>query len=176
MKEEEEDYQTRRILLQCCSRLGMSSLSDISECRTIDVASALETRLRTIDDEADEKSPVHEAQATAGSRIDEIRSRVASYCEAYGRRPETLEGRIFRYVTDKWGPKSGADIALKLAEECGEVAGAVVRMDEERGDVDGIADELGDLLIVASQLAFLLGGTLDEIRAERWRVIQERNK
>lgn len=110
------------------------------------------------------------------ARIQQIRDHVAAYCEARERRPETLEGRIFRYVTDKWGPKSGVDIALKLVEECGEVAGAVVRMDEERGDVDKIADELGDVLIVASQLAFLLGSTLDEIRAERWRVIQERNK
>lgn len=51
--EQSDDYQTRRILLQCCSRLRIGNLASVEECRTLDVAEALETRLRTIDEEAD---------------------------------------------------------------------------------------------------------------------------
>lgn len=103
-----------------------------------------------------------------------IRNRVRAALDAIPKKPETLEAEIFRFVTDQWGEKSGLDIGLKLSEETGEVCGAIVRVNQDRGTVDQIADELGDALIVASQLAFLLGGTIEQIRADRWEQVKSR--
>lgn len=56
--QESDDYQVGRVLLQCCSRLGMANLADVSECRTMDVAESLEARLKLLDEEADASAAV----------------------------------------------------------------------------------------------------------------------
>ncbi len=104
-----------------------------------------------------------------------IRERVEKGLKrAQFRQENSTESEIFRFVIDKWGAKSGRDIALKLCEESGEVAGAVIRLDEKRGTEDQIAEEVGDVLIVASQLAFILGTTLEQLRSDRWETIKNR--
>lgn len=118
-----------------------------------------------------------ELRASAGSAaIARIQETAAKTLRSLTAKPPTMEEEIFRFVTDKWGPKSGLDVALKLAEETGEVAGAVTRLNEDRGTEDQIADELGDVLIVASQLAAILGSTLEQIRSDRWEAVIARSQ
>lgn len=64
--------------------------------------------------------------------------------------------------------------ALKLGEEAGEVAGAVVRWTEDRGTKRAITDEMADVQIVLLRLADLLHIDLAEITAERWAEVRER--
>ena len=85
-----------------------------------------------------------------------------------------MEKEIFRFVTEAFGAKSGQDVALKLSEEAGEVAGAVVKLNENRGTEQQIEQEVGDVLIVASQMAFLIGKSITQIRAERWKTVRAR--
>lgn len=74
-------------------------------------------------------------------------------------------------------PKTEEQIANKLAEECGETVGAIVKMCEGRPDyMDGLAarDEIGDVLIVLSVLCDRLGTTLKECLENRWATVQHR--
>jgi NTP pyrophosphatase (non-canonical NTP hydrolase) len=70
------------------------------------------------------------------------------------------------------------DVALKLAEEAGEVCRAVleVRHPTLNGTVrtTSLGDELGDVVIAAYALATRTGIDLDHAVARRWTVIRER--
>ena len=80
---------------------------------------------------------------------------------------KTTEQKILDFATEQWGYKDLKGIALKLAEESGEIAGACIKID----DLD---KELGDSLIVISQLAARRGRTIEDLRTYRFRQIQER--
>lgn len=86
----------------------------------------------------------------------------------------TTEKEIHDFAIAQWGDAPMSWVALKLAEEAGEVAGAVIRVPEGRGTVEDLDKEIGDVLIVLSQLASMRGTTLLELRARRFERIQAR--
>jgi NTP pyrophosphatase (non-canonical NTP hydrolase) len=86
----------------------------------------------------------------------------------------TTEETILQFCESQWGHKPFAAVALKLAEESGEIAGACVKIPECRATLADLDKELGDALIVLSQLAAKRGTTLEALRALRFDQIQER--
>ena len=86
----------------------------------------------------------------------------------------STEDEILVFCTNKWGIKSYEKIANKLAEESGEVCGAVVKMEEGRCTFQDLQNEIGDVLIVLSQFASRMDLTLEEIRQKRFFEIQNR--
>lgn len=89
---------------------------------------------------------------------------------------KTTEQEILDFATYQWGGKELAAIALKLAEECGEIAGAIIKTNEGRSTYAELDEEMGDALIVLSQLAARRGTTLEDLRSQRFAQIQERAK
>ena len=87
---------------------------------------------------------------------------------------KTFEQEILDFATEQWGEKDFAGMALKLAEESGEIAGACVKIPEGRASVDDLDKEIGDALIVLSQLAAKRGTTLRDLRAIRFAQIVDR--
>jgi len=88
---------------------------------------------------------------------------------------KTTESKILDFATEQWGYKNLAGMALKLAEELGEISGACVKIPEGRATFDDLHKELGDALIVLSQMAARRGRTLEELRAWRFLQIKERS-
>jgi len=86
----------------------------------------------------------------------------------------TTEQQILDFATAQWGEKTMERLANKLAEETGEIAGAIVKIPEGRATENDLVKELGDALIVLSQFAAKLGTTLEILRAARFAQIQER--
>lgn len=74
----------------------------------------------------------------------------------------------------RWGDKSDDRVFLKLLEEVGEAAGAVVKRDEGRRTTLDVLDELGDVTIVLTVLLARHGVTFDEVRARRWEEVSQR--
>ena len=87
---------------------------------------------------------------------------------------KTPEQIIRDFAFEQWDDKSPRDIALKLCEEAGEVAGAAVKIREGRAKLRDMDDEVGDVLIVLSQYAAQRETTLDELRKQRFVFIQAR--
>lgn len=85
---------------------------------------------------------------------------------------KTKEREILKFAEDKWGKKTFHKISNKLFEECGEIAGAIIKIEEDRKSKEDLKAEIGDTLIVLSQLAAKLGTTLEELREERFFAIQ----
>jgi NTP pyrophosphatase (non-canonical NTP hydrolase) len=85
-----------------------------------------------------------------------------------------LEKEILEFATNNWGEKDLCGIGLKLGEECGEIQGAIVKIPEGRATEQDLKDEIGDSLIVLSQLAAKMDTTLDELRFGRLKTIVER--
>lgn len=69
-------------------------------------------------------------------------------------------------------------VALKVAEEAGEVCRAVVESDypsvNGTGRTSDLADELGDVIIAAAALAGRSGINLTDAVADRWAVVGAR--
>lgn len=88
----------------------------------------------------------------------------------------TMEAAVAAFVDRVFPPKAAAlhVHAAKLAEEAGEVCGALVKLHEGRGGPQEVADELGDVLLVVSTIAGHFGWTVDELRAKRWAYVQQR--
>jgi NTP pyrophosphatase (non-canonical NTP hydrolase) len=84
------------------------------------------------------------------------------------------EAEVDILVTAAWGKKSTDHIILKMNEECGEVAGAFVKMKEGRLTEKDLLDELGDLLLASSQLAHRFNLTLEDVMTRRWEHIEVR--
>lgn len=87
---------------------------------------------------------------------------------------KTIEQQILEAVTRRWGPRTDENVGLKLAEECGEVVGAITKISEGRAGEDDLDKEMGDALIVLSQLAARRRTTLEKIRGRRWKEIKKR--
>ena len=71
------------------------------------------------------------------------------------------------------------DVALKLAEESGEVCRAVVELDHpslHRLSRAALGDELADVIIVCAALAERANIDLDGAVQRRWSVIRERRR
>lgn len=64
--------------------------------------------------------------------------------------------------------------AMKVAEEAGEVNGAVVKWLEGRQSEELVADELADLVIAACSLSYRMGFNMAEIIEERWKEVRAR--
>jgi len=79
--------------------------------------------------------------------------------------------------------KTNADVGLKLGEECGEVQGAQVRIDEiahgtRAGEataaLEHLAKELGDAMIVWLTICHRHGLDPERVLRERWAVVEGR--
>lgn len=89
-------------------------------------------------------------------------------------RVKSMEAVILKFAQEQWGAKDDLAIGLKLAEEAGEVAGAIVKIPEGRATFEDMEDEIGDVLIVLSQLAAKRGTTLEKIRRARFHQVRQR--
>ncbi len=56
---------------------------------------------------------------------------------------KTFETEILEFATEQWGEKSLDGIGLKVAEESGEVAGALVKIPEGRATFEDLEKEVG---------------------------------
>lgn len=74
----------------------------------------------------------------------------------------------------RWPNTDERTIAAKLAEECGEVCGAIIKHAEHRTTEQDILDELGDLLIVTAVLAGRHNQTIQQLLADRLRTVAAR--
>ena len=86
----------------------------------------------------------------------------------------TVEAQILEFATEQWGVKRMEDMGLKLAEEVGEVAAALVKIPEGRATHTELDDELADVLVVMSQLAARRGQTLHSLQAAGFKKIKAR--
>lgn len=77
----------------------------------------------------------------------------------------TSEQEILQLAEKLWGVRTLDQVALKLAEESGEVCGAVVKLEDGRASLVDLAEEAGDALFVLAQLAAKLGTTLQSLLA-----------
>lgn len=96
------------------------------------------------------------------------------YLDGRGGR-STLEAAVSVWHDAKWPGKSDdVWVSAKLAEEAGEVNGAVIKMSEGRKTETDLMDEMGDVLICLSVLAGRHDWTLDDLRARRLREVLAR--
>ncbi len=86
----------------------------------------------------------------------------------------TTEEVIADFCVRQWGDKDRPWVGLKLAEESGEVCGALVKIPEGRATEEDLDKEIGDVLIVLSQLAAQKGLTLESLRECRFKQIVAR--
>lgn len=86
----------------------------------------------------------------------------------------TTEEKITGFAEQQWGVKTLTQVLMKLTEEVGEVAGAITKEAEGRANWDDLDDEIGDCLIVLSQMAAKRGRTLEDLRERRFEKIQAR--
>lgn len=91
-----------------------------------------------------------------------------------GNGEDAREKEILAFASAQWGVKDMAAIGLKVGEEAGEVAGAIVKIPEGRAQLSDLDKELGDILIVLSQLAALRDTTLSALRSKRFEQIKAR--
>lgn len=89
---------------------------------------------------------------------------------------KTTEAEILAFAMEQWGEKDWSGIGLKLGEEAGEIAGALVKIPEGRASLEDLDDEVGDILIVLSQIAARRGTTLLKLREARFQEIKRRAK
>ncbi len=86
----------------------------------------------------------------------------------------TTEEQITDFCVSQWGDSTRQWIGLKLAEEMGEVAAALIKIPEGRATEEDLDKEMGDVLIVLSQLAAQKGRTLESLRECRFKQIVAR--
>jgi NTP pyrophosphatase (non-canonical NTP hydrolase) len=86
----------------------------------------------------------------------------------------TKEQEILDFINKEWGIRKLDRIGLKLGEEAGEVQAAIHKLDEDRSTLTDLDDEVGDVLIVLSQIAALRKTTLEDLRDRRFKMIKER--
>lgn len=105
--------------------------------------------------------------------------------------PETfdeLEDAVADWQARNWPDPGAVDLVLavtKVAEEAGELVGALTKWHEGRGDPYALLEELGDVVIAsigaALRLDLLFGddalpaGTLEELALRRWKTVGARD-
>jgi NTP pyrophosphatase (non-canonical NTP hydrolase) len=80
-----------------------------------------------------------------------------------------LQRDILTWQREKHGHNDPALTALKLCEEAGEVAGAVLKYDGAH-----IVQEMGDVMISLLALAEILEVDLDRVATTRWAEVKTR--
>lgn len=89
--------------------------------------------------------------------------------------PSFLQAQIWSWCQEKFPERCHPEARIvKLTEEVGEVAGAVVKIPEGRASLSDAADEIGDAAIVLMSVASALDLDYDEIVSARWRTIAKR--
>jgi NTP pyrophosphatase (non-canonical NTP hydrolase) len=89
--------------------------------------------------------------------------------------PDVTDAQVSDWHSLRWPEKADDRIVgAKLAEETGEVCGALIKYAEGRRDVLDVLDELGDVAIVLTVLAQRHGFTVDELRARRFAEVSTR--
>lgn len=89
----------------------------------------------------------------------------------------TFQAAVGHWHGQRFPEAKASHIALKLAEETGEVCRALVessfpsRSDHHR---ESLADELGDVLIVLAALASKCGISLAKAVEARWKIVEAR--
>ena len=87
---------------------------------------------------------------------------------------DTTELEIAEWHDKRWNEKDDRVVAAKLAEECGEVCGALIKQHEGRRTDNDVRDEIGDVLVVLAVLAGRRGWTLADILADRYAEVKTR--
>lgn len=90
-----DDYQVRRILLQCCSLLGIKNLANIEDCRTLDVAEVLLEKVH-------HHSPTMNASIRLNRRCARCGKTYAEHTQITGYR---CPGTTGSYEQNNWIPK-----------------------------------------------------------------------
>ncbi|MCX5046691.1 hypothetical protein OG921_26300 [Aldersonia sp. NBC_00410] len=62
----------------------------------------------------------------------------------------------------------------KVAEEAGEVVGALIKLQEGRAEFEDVRSELGDVFLAALAAADQLGLRPSDVVADRWKVVSTR--
>lgn len=79
------------------------------------------------------------------------------------------QAQMLAFVAERWPDRCGPDHrAMKVAEEAGEVVGAVVKMSEGRKTKADVAQETAQLVMVAMALAESVGFDLAAAIADEW--------
>lgn len=107
--------------------------------------------------------------------VDALAATVLLYLDGEGR--STLEAAISVWHDLKWPDNrdlSDRLMAAKLAEEAGEVCGAIIKRAEGRRTDQDVKDEIGDVLIVLSVIAGRHEWTLADLLADRARTVVQR--
>lgn len=76
----------------------------------------------------------------------------------------TIEKKILEFAEEQWGEKTLEKLSIKGSEEMGEVCGAALRIEEGRGTIEHLIEELGDVQVVLCQFAVKLGTTSAVLR------------
>lgn len=88
---------------------------------------------------------------------------------------ESLSIVIAAWHDERWPEKADVRIVgAKLAEEAGEVCGALIKRAEGRRTDDDVLDELGDVAIVLTVLAARLGHSIEAVRRRRFEEVRAR--
>ncbi len=85
-----------------------------------------------------------------------------------------IEKQILDFAEEQWGEKTLEDLAIKGAEEMGEVCGAALKIQEGRATVEDLIAELADVQVVICQFAAKLGITSAILRNVGFAKIQAR--
>lgn len=88
----------------------------------------------------------------------------------------TTEQLILQFIEHEFGARTLCAIGNKLSEESGEVNREILKIEDESFNQIHLADEVGDVLIVASQIAAIMDTTLEDLRARRFAFIQQRSE
>lgn len=85
-----------------------------------------------------------------------------------------LADQVAPWHAEKFPGVSLDRVGLKFAEEAGEVAGALVKIEEGRLTLDDLAGEIGDATICLARICTMAGLDYSTVVAERWAEVRER--
>lgn len=88
---------------------------------------------------------------------------------ASGENVEPTQAEMLAFVAARWPDRCGPDHrAMKVAEEAGEVVGAVVKMSEGRKTTADVGQEAAQLVLVTMALCESIGVDLHAAIAAEW--------
>ena len=86
----------------------------------------------------------------------------------------STEQIILEFIENEFGTRMLWAIGLKLGEESGEVLREIIKLEDETFTQIHLADEVGDVLVVLSQIAAIMDTTLEDLRDRRFKFIMQR--